>query len=160
MSMFDFRQLAATDNFDVSGCDATGYRIGITPTIRAGRPCLGWSCVTYSEVEYLVQVLAKELQDILRQIDSNPNAGLLGRRFASMPSVIDDIGRRQGSSLRFSIFRRDNYRCQICGRNAQEHGVVLEVDHRIPRAKGGTDDPTNLWTLCFECNRGKRDYDL
>jgi 5-methylcytosine-specific restriction endonuclease McrA len=37
---------------------------------------------------------------------------------------------------------------------------VLEIDHRIPRAKGGSDDPSNLWTLCFDCNRGKSDSDL
>lgn len=60
-------------------------------------------------------------------------------------------------ALRFAIFKRDHYRCQICGRNAQDDAVKLEMDHKIPRAKGGSDDPSNLWTLCFDCNRGKRD---
>jgi hypothetical protein len=60
---------------------------------------------------------------------------------------------------RFRIFKRDDYRCQICGRTAQE-GARLEVDHRIPRSKGGTNAPSNLWTLCFECNRGKAAHDL
>jgi hypothetical protein len=63
-------------------------------------------------------------------------------------------------NLRFAILKRDHYRCQICGRTAQQHGVVLEIDHRIPRAKGGSDNPSNLWTLCFDCNRGKSDSDL
>lgn len=63
-------------------------------------------------------------------------------------------------ALRFRILKRDGYRCQMCGRNAKDHGAILEVDHIVPRAKGGTDDPTNLWTLCFDCNRGKRDSDL
>lgn len=62
----------------------------------------------------------------------------------------------KGLSLRFRIFKRDNYRCQLCGATAQD-GVRLEMDHKVPRAKGGTDDESNLWTLCFECNRGKRD---
>lgn len=61
--------------------------------------------------------------------------------------------------VRFAVLRRDGYRCRICGRDAQD-GVKLEVDHKIPCAKGGTDDPLNLWTLCFDCNRGKRDHDL
>lgn len=55
--------------------------------------------------------------------------------------------------LRFEIFKRDNFTCQYCGR--QTPNVVLEVDHIIPRAEGGTDDPNNLITACFDCNRGK-----
>lgn len=59
-------------------------------------------------------------------------------------------------SLRFNVFKRDSYRCQICGVSAKD-GARLEVDHVYPVSRGGTDDPENLQTLCFECNRGKRD---
>lgn len=55
--------------------------------------------------------------------------------------------------LRFEIFKRDEFRCQYCGR--QTPGVVLELDHIIPVAEGGTDKPSNLITSCFDCNRGK-----
>jgi hypothetical protein len=54
---------------------------------------------------------------------------------------------------RFFVFKRDRYRCRICGRS----GVELEVDHRIPVAQGGSDALDNLQTLCRDCNRGKRD---
>jgi uncharacterized protein YozE (UPF0346 family) len=57
-------------------------------------------------------------------------------------------------SMRFDVFRRDGYRCQICGITAIE-GSRLEVDHKTPVVKGGTNEMGNLWTLCFECNRGK-----
>lgn len=57
---------------------------------------------------------------------------------------------------RFDVLQRDNFRCQLCGRSAP-NGAVLEVDHRTARALGGTDDLDNLWTLCWECNRGKSD---
>lgn len=63
------------------------------------------------------------------------------------------------SSLRFEIFRRDNYRCQICGVSALDN-ARLEVDHKKPVAKEGTNDVSNLWVLCFECNRGKGTKDL
>jgi hypothetical protein len=33
--------------------------------------------------------------------------------------------------------------------------VVLEVDHIVPRAEDGDDDPVNLATSCWDCNRGK-----
>lgn len=56
---------------------------------------------------------------------------------------------------RFTILKRDHYRCQICGRSAFD-GMSLEVDHKIPKKHGGKDTDDNLWTLCFECNNGKR----
>lgn len=56
--------------------------------------------------------------------------------------------------LRYDILQRDNFRCQICGRTAQD-GVKLEVDHKKPIAKGGKTEANNLWTLCQDCNRGK-----
>jgi tetratricopeptide (TPR) repeat protein len=57
------------------------------------------------------------------------------------------------------VFSRDKRRCRICGRGSED-GVKLTVDHRLPLAKGGTDDITNLWTLCFDCNQGKGDLIL
>lgn len=62
-------------------------------------------------------------------------------------------------AVRFAILKRDGYRCQICGSTAAS-GAVLEIDHKVSRAKGGTDNRANLWTLCFDCNRGKRDSAL
>lgn len=56
-------------------------------------------------------------------------------------------------SLRFDIFRRDKFTCQYCGRRPPD--VVLEVDHIAPVSRGGDDDPSNLITSCYECNRGK-----
>jgi hypothetical protein len=34
--------------------------------------------------------------------------------------------------------------------------VKLVVDHIIPREWGGSNDDTNLWTLCEPCNLGKK----
>lgn len=69
--------------------------------------------------------------------------------------------KREGLSLktRFVIFQRDGFTCQLCGRSAKD-GARLEVDHKQAVAKGGGNDEDNLWTLCFECNRGKRDRNL
>jgi hypothetical protein len=55
--------------------------------------------------------------------------------------------------LRYEILRRDNHTCRYCG--AQAPDVPLVVDHVIPRALGGSDDPTNLTTACQDCNSGK-----
>jgi hypothetical protein len=55
--------------------------------------------------------------------------------------------------LRFEVLRRDNLTCRYCGRSAPD--VALTVDHVIPEALGGTDEPGNLATACSECNAGK-----
>jgi 5-methylcytosine-specific restriction endonuclease McrA len=48
-------------------------------------------------------------------------------------------------------------RCAMCGRTPLEDEVRLQVDHKIPKAWGGTDELENLQPLCEECNRGKKD---
>lgn len=60
---------------------------------------------------------------------------------------------------RFEILKRDDYRCQLCGKSADED-VKLHVDHRVPLAKGGSNEDENLWTLCEQCNLGKSDTRL
>lgn len=66
--------------------------------------------------------------------------------------------RTLGNTVRFEIFKRDNFTCQYCG--ATPPDTILEVDHVIPVSKGGSDEVSNLVTSCFECNRGKRDKPL
>ena len=57
-------------------------------------------------------------------------------------------------SLRYKVFKRDGYRCRICGATAAD-GVKLEVDHIYPVSLGGKTELSNLQTLCYRCNRGK-----
>lgn len=52
-----------------------------------------------------------------------------------------------------AVFERDNYTCAYCG----EIGGQLEVDHKRPWSRGGTDDMDNLTTACLRCNRQKHD---
>ena len=58
--------------------------------------------------------------------------------------------------LRFAILERDGFRCRACGQSPlKQEGIVLHVDHIFPVAKGGTNHPSNLQTLCEDCNSGK-----
>lgn len=56
-------------------------------------------------------------------------------------------------SLRFQVLKRDGHTCRYCGAKAPD--VKLHVDHVIPAALGGTDEPGNLVAACAECNGGK-----
>jgi len=55
--------------------------------------------------------------------------------------------------IRYEILRRAAFRCELCGVSADER--ALDVDHIVPRAAGGTDDPENLQSLCWLCNTNK-----
>lgn len=68
-------------------------------------------------------------------------------------------GRPISARTRFLVLRRDGYRCQICGATAAD-GTTLHVDHKLARSKGGTNEESNLWTLCAPCNLGKSDLSL
>lgn len=54
---------------------------------------------------------------------------------------------------RFEVMRRDNHACRYCGQMAPD--VKLTIDHVVPVALGGSDDPGNLVTACVDCNAGK-----
>ena len=60
-------------------------------------------------------------------------------------------------SIRYNVLKDAKFRCELCGVSADTK--ALEVDHIIPRNKGGTDDISNLQALCYSCNAMKRDKD-
>ena len=60
-------------------------------------------------------------------------------------------------TIRYEILKRAKFRCELCGISAKVK--ALEVDHIVPRNKGGSDDSSNLQALCYSCNSMKRDRD-
>ena len=72
------------------------------------------------------------------------------------PSVIrlESMVRRPRPRVKLTkreIFRRDNYTCQYCGRQAAH----LTIDHVEPRHRGGGHRWDNLVAACQQCNRHK-----
>lgn len=54
---------------------------------------------------------------------------------------------------RREILRRDAYRCQYCGiRSTRADDIALDVDHIIPKSRGGSHELSNLRALCPECH--------
>ncbi len=51
---------------------------------------------------------------------------------------------------RAMVFSRDEHKCVRCGSPDR-----LSVDHITPRSKGGSNDESNLQTLCVTCNTSK-----
>ncbi|MCY4653777.1 MAG: RNA-guided endonuclease IscB, partial [Dehalococcoidia bacterium] len=57
-----------------------------------------------------------------------------------------------GWQLRSYVFHRDGRRCAYCGSDKKKR---YELDHIIPRSRGGTDRVSNLHVSCRECNADK-----
>jgi len=55
------------------------------------------------------------------------------------------------------IFRRDNYRCVVCGLGRKD-GVEICADHILPKDRGGTNTIENGQTLCTQHNLIKKNY--
>ncbi|MFL0802576.1 MAG: HNH endonuclease [Agarilytica sp.] len=54
------------------------------------------------------------------------------------------------------VFERDMYCCSVCGRPVDLHGPNHGVcDHIVPISQGGTDDESNLQTICQGCDKVK-----
>lgn len=56
-----------------------------------------------------------------------------------------------------TILKRDEFRCVICGKGAQD-GIELHVDHIKPKDKGGKATIENGQTLCAPHNFIKKHY--
>ncbi len=54
---------------------------------------------------------------------------------------------------RKNIYIRDKYTCQYCGRKYPAD--KLNIDHVVPRSKGGKNTWTNLVCTCHDCNTKK-----
>lgn len=62
-------------------------------------------------------------------------------------------GGRPWARLRMNILVRDLFTCRHCQQVFDPKD--LECDHIINTAQGGTDDPSNLQTLCKPCHQVK-----
>ena len=60
-------------------------------------------------------------------------------------------------SIRFNILSKSGGRCALCGATKKDR--MLDVDHIIPRSRGGKTTPENLQVLCSKCNRSKGNKD-
>jgi 5-methylcytosine-specific restriction endonuclease McrA len=67
------------------------------------------------------------------------------RRYVHVPY------RRRAALSRRGVFIRDEHRCQYCGRTAEN------VDHVVPRSRGGPHDWENVVASCRRCNSRKKD---
>jgi 5-methylcytosine-specific restriction endonuclease McrA len=85
------------------------------------------------------------------------SVGLVNRAIR-VPRVIllvsyDRVPKRQVRFNRYNIYARDKSICQYCGKKLPRHD--LNLDHVIPRSRGGISTWENVVCSCLDCNRHK-----
>lgn len=123
---------------------------GIAKSVRTGNKITGFEldgfgAMTADEVKALISFCQAKIDEYVAKRGERI---WMHRRLA--------LGDVPGSA-RYEVLKRAKYRCELCGVSAEER--ALEVDHIVPRNKGGTDDIENFQALCFSCNATKRDTD-
>lgn len=60
-------------------------------------------------------------------------------------------------AIKVRVRERADNRCGYCLTQQKYVPWSLELEHVIPRAKGGSDDEDNIWLACRSCNLFKAD---
>ena len=73
-------------------------------------------------------------------------------------------GTLYGFEVREYLLQKYSYTCVYCQkcafRNNKSTGLKLEIDHVVPRSKGGSDRVNNLVLACHRCNQNKGNRSL
>lgn len=101
-----------------------------------------------------------DLASWMRHSDGAPDAELIHavRVALRVPRVLvlgvyDKLPRLEVRFTRRNVFVRDNFTCQYCARVLPEN--QLNLDHVVPRDKGGRTTWANIVTSCVKCNSRK-----
>jgi 5-methylcytosine-specific restriction endonuclease McrA len=68
-------------------------------------------------------------------------------------AIFDRLPKKDVKFTRENVFRRDHYTCQYCGERFDVK--KLNLDHVIPRDKGGATSWENVVCSCIRCNTRK-----
>ena len=102
---------------------------------------------------------------VLTRLEKEVNPGLYGY-FKSKKLIINrtDIPKRtdieekiksNNLEIKATLYGEQGGVCNGCKQHFRKEN--LEIDHKMPKSKGGSDDITNLQLLCGYCNRVKGD---
>jgi hypothetical protein len=64
---------------------------------------------------------------------------------------------RVSPQVRERIVALAKNRCGYCLSSGRISGVMLQLDHLVPFADGGSTEESNLWLACADCNRYRSD---
>lgn len=122
-------------------------------------PISKYSAGTYKKhFNTWMKALEKFVTSVNKEEDVSSESSIKNSKIE--PSTKHRTKREINWRLRFIVMKRDNFKCQKCGRSpATDPTIILHIDHKKAWAKGGETIVENLETLCSVCNIGKSDLE-
>ena len=102
---------------------------------------LNTSKLTFEQKAHIKMLCEQKLQEFI----AKKGLGLWDYRMLDSEPV--------PGSLRNRVLEEADGRCELCGATKKER--PLDIDHIVPRSKGGKNTYENLQVLCSKCNRAK-----
>ena len=125
-----------------------GYSIWLTPSVVSRIENIVNLCAKFKKY-FPVQKIAGELNKFDTQKIMNPE--ITGMEYQQ--------GTLHGFEVREYLLQKYKYTCVYCNTCAFHKGKAinlrLEIDHVVPKSKGGSDRVNNLVLACHECNQHK-----
>jgi hypothetical protein len=116
--------------------------------------------IAHGEPHHLLERLDSCRQWHCRSLDE-VSAAAAHEHASASPVTLPELDGCQmiRAGLWWAGLARDHCMCCSCGRSSRREGVLLEVDHILPRSYSGGNAIDNMQTLCHKCNRGKSNRD-
>lgn len=120
---------------------------GVIDTSKRGYFQLSFSVESLSEEqkENLIELCNQKISDYVKNYK-----GIIGD-YRFNPENLSS------HSIRYLVLKLAKGRCALCGASIKD--TPIDIDHIIPRSKGGDNSLGNLQALCFRCNRAKGNKD-
>lgn len=129
--------------------------------VMPGRVLRSHNIVRYEGDEYVLDLAGRLSRDQIAELVSLCNAKIdeyelkYGRksiwhsRFAGAKDI--------SGPMQYEVLKRAKGRCELCG--VSRDVKALQVDHIVPRSRGGLTVLENLQALCYTCNAQKQNKD-
>ena len=139
------------------------YRIILERVLPAGSGIPG-PLVTEAELRKAVNAIKPGYQDVFRRVrELQGEEGLEGLVKVGTQYQLQHLAigqkREPRKHIKQSVARKialaQGNRCTVCGSPIASNGDRIDVDHRVPRLRGGTSYEGNLQVLCKSCNNAK-----
>jgi 5-methylcytosine-specific restriction endonuclease McrA len=108
-------------------------------------------CLVYKKKAYVLEAYDETV--------SGPPNPVTGARFTmALPSVLQlskplALDKKDVKYSRANVYQRDKHTCQYCGKRKRVKD--LNLDHVVPRSRGGPTNFSNIVTSCKRCNEAK-----
>lgn len=109
---------------------------------------------SWAEISMFRKEFEADFEDINRDVDwiRTPSLHLIVPRVVRLLTY-DKMPKHDVKLTRKTLYQRDRHVCQYCGDKFKIED--LNIEHIMPKSRGGQNSWENLVTACIDCNRKK-----